>query len=211
LAYTLFFWLVPTIITVVILVFARQPIKPADLIIHGEFLIYSITLVAGSTRLLTKDARKLGPFVRRQEFNLASYILIVPAIAAYGVIRYWATSPPVNGINTPAIVGYSVVLLASSFGFAFLVFVIDAQRTAQLMGDLQKRAAKAMSKSETQLAEQFDALEDTPAPPTPTEQAPTAPVVVAKEEEIAIVQMMEEEETLPPPVAPKDEEDDDAD
>src|SRR5215472_3218070 len=181
-------------------------------------LIYSITLVAGSTRLLTKDAKKLGPFVRRQEFNLASYILIVPAIAAYGAIRYWATSPPVNGLNTPGIVSYSVVLLALSFGFAFLVFVIDAQRTAQLMGDLQKRASKALTQPEAHLARQFDALQDTPAavPPQATAAAAQAqdhpPVVAVEEEAVTIAETIEEEETLPPPVPPPaHEEDDDAD
>ena len=162
------------------------------------------------------DARKLGPFVRRQEFNLVSYILIVPAIAAYGVIRYWATNPPVNGINTPGIVGYSVVLLALSFGFVFLVFVIDAQRTAQLMGDLQKRASKAMSQTEIDLAQQFDALEDTPTPTAPAAQAspaqPQPAVVVEEEEQVAIAEGFEEDESLPPPVPPAaHEEDDDAD
>jgi hypothetical protein len=157
--YTLFYWLIPTVIVLIGLVIARQPIKPVDLIIHGEFLIYAITLTAGSTRLITKDVPKTGPFVNRQAFNLLAQIMIFPAIFVYGLLRYMGWSPSQNGLNTPVVVGYSVVLLIGAFCFSYIVFLIDVQRTAQVQGDVQLRAAQAIAHSPDALNRQFDALE----------------------------------------------------
>jgi len=171
--YTLFYWLVPTAIVLVGLLIARQPIRPIELIVHGEFLIYAITLTAGSTRLISKDVPKSGPFVNRQEFNLWAQIMIFPAIFVYGLLRYMGSSPSSNGINTPIIVTYSVVLLAGAFSFSYVVFIIDAQRTAQLQGDVQKRAAQAIVHSPDKLNTDFDALQGTELghaqPPAATE------------------------------------------
>ena len=59
--YTLFYWMFPTLAVLFSYVLANQPVKPLDLVIHGEFLIYAITIVAGSTRLIAKDIPAVDP------------------------------------------------------------------------------------------------------------------------------------------------------
>jgi len=162
--YTLFYWLIPTVIVICGLAIAKKEIKILSLIIHGELLIYSITLVAGSTRLITKDVPNTGPFVNRQAFNLISQIMMLPAICAYGLLRYiGATSDP-YAVNTKLVVAYSVVLLIGSFIFSYIVFLIDAQRASP--GDVQKRAAFAIAHSPDKLDKDFDDLQsaDTSVP-----------------------------------------------
>ena len=161
--YTLFFWLIPTLITVVILVIARQPVKWLDLLIHGEFLIYAITLTAASTRLIARDSPKLGPFVSRQGFTLTSHIIILPAIVVYGVLKYLVTAAPVNGLNVPFVATYSIGVLAAAFYFSFIVFVVDVQRTAQFNGDIQSRASNAIAQAPQDLEAQFNTLQQNEA------------------------------------------------
>src|SRR5262245_21723485 len=86
--HTVFYWMLPTVIIVFGLLVTKRSIKWLDLLIHGEFLIYSITIVAGSTRLIAKDLPNRPPFVNRQSFNLTSHIMIFPAIFIYGLLRY---------------------------------------------------------------------------------------------------------------------------
>jgi len=168
LGYTLFYWLIPTVIVMVGLLVARQAFKLLDLIIHGEFLIYAITLTAGSTRLITKDIQKQGPFVNRQEFNLCAQIIILPAIFVYGLLRYFGFAPSQNGINVPLVVTYSVLLLVAAFYFSYTVFKIDIQRTAQLQGDVQMRASQAITHSTDKLKSDFNAIQGIePKPPEP--------------------------------------------
>lgn len=76
--YTLFYWMFPTIAVLSSYIIANQRIRWLDLVIHGEFLIYAVTIVAGSTRLISKDIPRSGPFVSRQIFNLYSHIMIFP-------------------------------------------------------------------------------------------------------------------------------------
>ena len=123
LAYTVFYWLIPTALVVCGLAIANKPFNIMNLIIHGELLIYSITLVAGSTRLITKDLPSAGPFVNRQGFNLVSHVMILPAIFAYGLIRYIGFTSDPNAVNKPLVVGYSIVLLIAAFVFSYVVFV----------------------------------------------------------------------------------------
>jgi hypothetical protein len=89
LLYTLFYWMFPTLTVIFGLLLAKQKVRWLDLIVHGEFLIYAITIVAGSTRLVAKDLPKKEPFINRQGFNLVSHVMIFPAIFAYGLLRYW--------------------------------------------------------------------------------------------------------------------------
>src|SRR5216684_2121938 len=60
--YALFYWMLPTALAVAGLWIAKREVRWVDLWVHGEFLIYSITLTAGSTRLIAKDE----PFPNRQ-------------------------------------------------------------------------------------------------------------------------------------------------
>ena len=65
LAYTLGYGFLPVWIGfVLVFVLSHEHLKMADFIVHGEFAIYSATLVAGSTRLISRDT-DLGPFVHR--------------------------------------------------------------------------------------------------------------------------------------------------
>jgi hypothetical protein len=181
--YTLFYWLAPTCIVVAGLFIGKQSVKLVDLIIHGQFLIYAITLTAGSTRLITRDVPKSGPFVNRQGFNLWAQIMIFPALAVYGLLGYFGTAPSQNGINTPFVATYSIVLLAGAFCFSYVVFLIDAQRTAQLQGDVQKRASEAIEHSPDRLKQQFDKLqgqESTAQPATPNVEGPVMEVDIAE-------------------------------
>jgi hypothetical protein len=157
LAYTLFYWLIPTVIVICGLAIAKKQVKILDLVIHGELLIYSITLVAGSTRLITKDLPTAGPFVSRQGFNLVSHIMIVPAIFAYGLIRYIGSTDSPYAVSKPIVVAYSVILLIGAFIFSYVVFVIDAQRSTP--EDVQKRASQAIASAPDKLDRDFSELQ----------------------------------------------------
>ena len=128
--YTLFYWMFPTLAVLFTYLLANQPVKLLDLVIHGEFLIYAITIVAGSTRLIAKDIPSRGPFVSRQGFNLVSHVMIFPAIVAYALLRYTsAVSANAYAVNTKLVVVYSIVLLVAAFIFSYVVLLIDAQRS----------------------------------------------------------------------------------
>lgn len=180
--YTLFYWMFPTIAVLSSYIIANQRIRWLDLVIHGEFLIYAITIVAGSTRLISKDIPKSGPFVSRQIFNLYSHIMIFPAIVVYALLRYiGAVSTNPDPVNKEVVVIYSVVLLIASFVFSYVVFLIDAQRSTPY--ELPKRAVEAIAQTPETLKAKFDSLpiEDVVAAP----EAPpgvTAAEIQAEEE-----------------------------
>jgi len=154
--YTLFYWLFPTLAVLFTYVLAKQPVKFLDLLIHGEFLIYSITIVAGSTRLIAKDIPSRGPFVSRQGFNLVSHIMIFPAIVAFVLLRYISTVSANPTINTPLVVIYSIALLIAAFRFSYVVFLIEVQRSTP--NDLLERTAEAITHAPDRLQAEFNEL-----------------------------------------------------
>jgi hypothetical protein len=154
--YTLFYWLIPTLVVIGGLAVAGKPIRITDLLIHGELLIYSITLVAGSTRLITKDIPAAGPFVNRQAFNLISHVMIFPAIFTYGLIRFIGSTGDPYSVSKRIVIVYSLALLIAAFRFSYVVFLIDAQRSSP--GDVQQRAAQAIKHSPDKLNDAFNAL-----------------------------------------------------
>ena len=154
--YTLFYWLFPTLAVLFTYVLAKQPVKFLDLLIHGEFLIYSITIVAGSTRLIAKDIPSRGPFVSRQGFNLVSHIMIFPAIVAFVLLRYISTVSANPTINTPLVVIYSIALLIAAFRFSYVVFLIEMQRSTP--NDLLERTAEAITHAPDRLQAEFNEL-----------------------------------------------------
>lgn len=157
--YTLFYWLMPTLIVLLGRLIARQALNPVELVRHGELLIYAITLTAGSTRLIAKDATKLGPFVNRQGFNFWAQVILFPAIFTYGLLRYLGSSPSQNGINLPLVVSYSIIILIAAFYFSYVVFRVDVQRTAQFQNDIQKRTTNAIAHSPDELNQAFDRIQ----------------------------------------------------
>ncbi len=163
--YTLFYWLFPTLAVLFTYVLAKQPVKFLDLLIHGEFLIYSITIVAGSTRLIAKDIPSRGPFVSRQGFNLVSHIMIFPAIVAFVLLRYISTVSANPTINTTLVVIYSIALLVAAFRFSYVVFLIEVQRSRP--NDLLERTAAAITHAPDKLQGEFNELRRREASVTP--------------------------------------------
>jgi hypothetical protein len=155
--YTLFYWTFPTLAVLSTYVLAKQPVKLLDLLIHGELLIYAVTIVAGSTRLIAKDIPSRGPFVSRQGFNLVSHIMIFPAIVAYVLLRYISTASANPTINTTLVVVYSVALLIAAFGFSYVVFLVDAQQKAP--EELTDRVTAEIAHAPDKLLAEFNELQ----------------------------------------------------
>jgi hypothetical protein len=174
LAYTFFYWMLPTLIVIASLSVGKQKINATELLIHGEFLIYAITITASSTRLLSKDLPQRQPFVNRQVFNLVSHVLIFPAICIYGIVRYIAATGTTEALNKPLIVWYSGILLAVSFAFSFFMFLFDAQRTSP--DTLRAQIADKLAHSSDKLTADFDVIQGRPPDPNP-------PLEVAPSEE----------------------------
>ncbi len=178
--YTLFYWLFPTIAIVFGLSIARQKINWLDLVIHGEFLIYAITIVAGSTRLVAKDLPNRRPFINRQAFNLVSHVMIFPAIFAYGLLRYITATMGTQSVSAPIVVVYSIVLLVAAFWFSYIVFLIDAQRSTP--EELPRRVANEIKHAPDKLKAQFDALQrQDPVQATPVIPPATEPAAEVEE------------------------------
>jgi len=170
--YTLFYWMLPTLIVMFGLVVAKRSVNIVDLVIHGEFLIYSITLVASSTRLIVKDIPGSDPFVNRQGFNLAAQVMIFPAIFTYGLVRYIGLTASPDSVSKPIVVGYSVLLLVASFGFSFLVFLIDAQRSSNTTA---RQASHDIRHAPDKLIHDFDEIQGPPPEAAPQPEAATVP------------------------------------
>jgi hypothetical protein len=194
--YTLFYWMFPTLAVLFTYLLANQPVKLLDLVIHGEFLIYAITIVAGSTRLIAKDIPSRGPFVSRQGFNLVSHIMIFPAIVAYVLLRYiGAVSANPYTVNTKLVVVYSIVLLIGAFTFSYVVFLIDAQRSTP--EELPKRVAAQIAQTPDKLKAEFDTIQKDDVSTKPT----TAGPVIEEAEEIVGAAEEQEEQEAPLPAS----------
>jgi hypothetical protein len=171
--YTLFYWMFPTLAVLFSYVLANQPVKLLDLVIHGEFLIYAITIVAGSTRLIAKDIPSRGPFVSHQGFNLVSHVMIFPAIIAYVLLRYIGTvNANPYGVNAKLVVIYSIALLIAAFIFSYVVFLIDAQRSTP--EELLERTAAAIAHAPDRLQAEFRELHQRDPRPAPKRETACA-------------------------------------
>src|SRR6266550_901205 len=84
-----------------------------------------------------------------------------------------SASPRPALVSKPIVVTYSVVLLAASFVFSFLVFLIDAQRTS---GSTARQVSENIQHAPDKLNKEFDELQG--AQPEPAE-APTQVDVAA--------------------------------
>lgn len=155
--YTLFYWTFPTLAVLFTYYLSNQPVKWLDLVIHGEFLIYAVTIVAGSTRLIAKDIPSRGPFVSRQGFNLVSHIMIFPAIVAYVFLHYISTVSANTTVNTNLVVVYSVALLIAAFVFSYIVFLIDAQRSTP--DELLERISFEIAHAPDRLEAEFNEMQ----------------------------------------------------
>ena len=191
--YTLFYWMFPTLAVLFTYFLANQKVKLLDLVIHGEFLIYAVTIVAGSTRLIAKDIPGRGPFVSRQGFNLVSQVMIFPAIVAYVLLHYISTVSPntATTVNTKLVVVYSILLLVAAFRFSYIVFLIDAQRVTP--DELPKRAASAIAHAPDKLKAEFGTIQKED-PHVPTAAPESIDVERREAEELEEAAAAEEEE-----------------
>lgn len=200
--YTLFYWMFPTLAVWFSYVLAKQPVKLLDLVIHGELLIYAITIVAGSTRLIAKDVPSRGPFVSRQGFNLISHVMIFPAIVAYVLLRYIGTvNANPYAVNTKLVVVYSIVLLIAAFIFSYVVFLIDAQRSTP--EELPRRVAAEIAHTPDKLKAQFDTIRTHDVQPEASAPGPVVEDTDAEEAEEAVEAeeaAAEAEDNIPLPV-----------
>jgi hypothetical protein len=121
-----------------------------DFVVHGEFVIYSATLVAASTRLISKDTETF-PFVHREMFTLAAILTLMSAIALYSAIKAAALLSLQATVNNDFTVRFSLGLLSFSIAFSFLVFLLDQQRINPNVMGISKQ-------KEQKLADDFDNL-----------------------------------------------------
>lgn len=127
-AFTLGFGFLPLWIGVLLVWgLSHEQLRFADFIVHGEFAIYSATLVAGSMRLVAKDT-ELGPFVHRPMFFLVSGLTLTLAVAVYVTIKTATFLRLPEIVNAQFVIKFSVPLLIFSLLFGFLVFLLDHQR-----------------------------------------------------------------------------------
>jgi len=107
----------------------QRPINWGDFLIHGEFLIYSASLVAASTRLISKDVATGRPFLHRAWFSLISSAIIIPSAAIYAIIKALSFLQPPTGVKHSFIVWFSIGMLLSGIVFSFVVFLLDHHRS----------------------------------------------------------------------------------
>ncbi len=149
-AYTVGYGFVPLYVGMLaVRVFSEQPIDFSNFVVHGEFAIYSATLVAASTRLISKDS-DIAPFVRRQLFILIAGLSMIIAVALYAMIKA-AAFLNVRFLNTHFVLLSSAVVLGVSLLFSFLVFLLDHQR-------FHPNVAEITAVQRQRLGEDFDSL-----------------------------------------------------
>jgi hypothetical protein len=152
LAYTVGCGFLPVVIGLVVV--AVIPVKPVnwyDFVVHGELVIYSAAMIAGSTRLISKDTDTF-PFVHREMFTLVAIFGLVICIALYSGIKTAILLSLQAIINDSFIARVSVILLLVSLVFSFLVFLLDQQRINPNINGIMKRQRKELDTA-------FDRLE----------------------------------------------------
>ncbi len=153
--------------------FSHNSADYRDFIIHGEFAIYSATLVAGSARLIGRDS-ETGPFVHREMFILAAFLTLAVAVAVYISIKTATLLKLESMVNQEFIVWFSIRLLFFSVAFAFLVFLLDHQRFHPNVRAIAKQ-------KEIDLVRRFN-RENPDLPPAPTEEDPPGGDVVTSDD-----------------------------
>jgi hypothetical protein len=106
---------------------SSKPVNWFDFVVHGELVIYSASLIAASTRLISKDTETF-PFVHREMFILIAILSIVWCVGLYSAIKTAILLSLQNTINNNFIAIFSLVSLVVSLLFASLVFLLDQQR-----------------------------------------------------------------------------------
>jgi len=155
LAYTLFYGFMPLWLGILAgLGFSNQHVAWPDFLIHGEFLIYAASLTAASTRLIARDVNTGRPFAFRQIFNLVSHAVIIPAAAAYAIVKVLTFLNLASNIKTTFMIWLSIPMVLVSVAFSFFVFVLDHHRTTTPVN-----VAAEIKKEEDELSRDFDRLD----------------------------------------------------
>jgi hypothetical protein len=147
--------LVPIWGQIILLMLFSRPFSIFDLLNHGEFVLYSSAFVAPALYLVIKDFRETK-FVRRQLFVLtAGFVLFVSALVYAGLVAVLNFSGQLatlqHVINESFLLWVSLLMLPFSVLYAFLVTVLDNQRS-----DPNIRAE--VEDNQKELEKQFDKL-----------------------------------------------------
>jgi hypothetical protein len=168
LGYTLFWGFLPLwlgslgLAVLAILGVLKQSVTWADFLIHGEFLIYAVSIAAPSTRLISSDMNPRRPFAFRAIFNLVAYAIVVPSAAIYAIIKVLSFLNLQPQANIPLMFWLSVPVVVVSVVFSLVVFVLDHHRMTTPFN-----VAAEIKKEEDELSHNFDRLENIKAPDTP--------------------------------------------
>src|SRR5215470_7711804 len=128
----------------VVLGLSKNAITWLDFAVHGEFAIYSATLVAGSARLISRDKTESGPFVHREMFIWVAIVIITSAVSLYTLIKAAAFLSLPSAVNNSFIIRFTLPLFFVSLGFGFIVALLDNQRFSVSYGAAVKKDEKTL-------------------------------------------------------------------
>jgi hypothetical protein len=129
LAFTVGAGFLPLIVgSLLVLALSQKAITWLDFIVHGEFALYSATLVAGSARLVSKDKVEAGPFVHREMFIWVAMVITTLSVTVYSLIKAATFLSAPSAVNNTFIVGFTLPLFFISLIFGFIVMLLDNQR-----------------------------------------------------------------------------------
>lgn len=131
----------------------KKPFSWLDFVIHGELLIYSASLLAGSTRLISKDVNTGRPFVKRQWFTLASVAITILAAGFYAMIKVLSFLENPAPVRVGVLLWVSISALLVSLSFSFFVFAFDQYRSTNPIN-----VAGKAKKEQDELSKEIDEL-----------------------------------------------------
>src|SRR5258708_20892004 len=114
-----------------------------DFVRHGEFAMYSAALLATCLRFITRDTDS-GNFVHRQWFGLLAFLGLAFSVALYCFVKA-ATQLGVTDKISEVVVAYtSVPMLGATLFFAFVVFLLDNQRSNPPVDAIARRQVQVI-------------------------------------------------------------------
>ena len=107
-----------------------QPVTLSDFASNGEFALYSAAFLTPALYLVGRDVR--DPFVHRQLFMLGGILMLIISVLLFAAVTAAATAAlgaaQIGGIQLDRnmLINWSLVLLAITSVFAFLVNLLDS-------------------------------------------------------------------------------------
>jgi hypothetical protein len=131
----------------------KKPVNWLDFVVHGELLIYSASLLAGTHRLISREVNTGRPFVHGQWFGLASMTAMAFAAGFYAMIKVLTFLDNPVPVRVSFLLWFSIPTLIASISFAFVVFAFDHYRSRNPINV----PAKA-KKEQDELSDQIDQI-----------------------------------------------------